>query len=105
MTTSDDTPKIAGTRILDNDEVREIDRRFTYHPPHGRQAGRYPVIRAALRHVATIISECCPKSRELSLALTQLDQAAMNANAAIARREERPDTEEQAPQRVGVDDV
>ncbi|HSS39847.1 MAG TPA: hypothetical protein VLT58_13865 [Polyangia bacterium] len=69
----------------------DIANRFTYHPPFGDQPARYERIRAAGLDLAGILSELCPTSRELSLALTNLDQVVMWANASIARNE-KPET-------------
>lgn len=60
---------------------------FTYHAPKDGQAERYEMIREAGRVFATLICSMTPTSREQSLALTQVDQAVMWANAAIARNE------------------
>lgn len=60
---------------------------FKYHPPHGDQAARYGVIREAAATLADLLVHLCPGSRELSLALTNLEQCSMWANAAIARNE------------------
>ena len=65
----------------------DITRRFTYHPPKDRQAERYREIRAAGLDLAELLTAECPQSRELSLALTKLEEAVMWANAAIARNE------------------
>lgn len=65
----------------------ELENRFTYHPPKGDQAQRYETIRALGFQMASEINSRCPQSRELSLALTKIDEAVMWANAAIARNE------------------
>lgn len=65
----------------------EIAKRFTYHPPIGNQAERYESIRQNAKALAEHLSNCCPPSRELSLALTHLEDSVMWANAAIARNE------------------
>lgn len=65
----------------------QIDSAFTYHPPHGDQAQRYVLIRDAARALATLIAQNTPSSREQSLALTDIENAVMWANAAIARNE------------------
>lgn len=57
---------------------------FTYHPPFGDQPHRYQEIRLHARNLAERINSCCPESREKSLALTNLQQAVMWANASIA---------------------
>lgn len=69
----------------------DLDNRFTYHPPFGDQPHRYELIRSGALHLAEFWTQACPPSRELSLALTSLEQAVMWANAAIARNETRPE--------------
>ena len=65
----------------------DLDRRFTYHSPHANQPERYVILRQNARIFAEHITKMCPPSRETSLALTNLEQAIMWANAAIARNE------------------
>lgn len=62
---------------------------FTYHAPKGDQPARYEAIRAKARDLATLIQESTPASREQSVALTNLQQAIMWANAAIAINESK----------------
>jgi hypothetical protein len=66
---------------------------FTYHPPHGDQVERFTDLRSMARSMAQIIVSCTPVSREQSLALTNLEQALMWANAAIARNEKPAEDE------------
>ena len=66
----------------------ELDVRFTYHAPSGTQADTYTRLRKMAFHFAKRIVELTPASREQALALTNLEQAVMWANAAIARRED-----------------
>lgn len=64
----------------------ELTRRFRHHPPsndtviqaHGR-------IRISCEALAVLFNELLVEGREKSLALTRLDEAAMYANASIAR--------------------
>lgn len=69
------------------DIIKQVDNRFTYHPPFGDQISRYADIRDAGKQLAHIIVEITPVSSEQSIALNLLDQAVMMANAAIARNE------------------
>lgn len=62
-----------------------IENNFTYHRPSGDQPERYERIRAKAKELAYLIDELCPDSREKSLAMTQLEDAVMWANASIAR--------------------
>ena len=68
-------------------DPRDLEHRFTYHPPKDDQPRRYEQIRDGGRALAEIIDVRCPESREKSLAITHLEQAVMWANAAIARNE------------------
>lgn len=63
---------------------------FTYHAPHGDQGQRYESIRDRAGRLALTFNQYCPPSRELSLAMTKLEEAVFWANAAIARNEVAP---------------
>ena len=65
--------------------AERIENDFTYHAPHGDQPERYQRIRNEAKTLALTIATFCPDSRERSLALTNLEQAVMWANASIAR--------------------
>jgi hypothetical protein len=65
----------------------QIDNAFTYHPPKPGQPEKYSAIRAKAKELAELIAAECPPSRETSLALTNVEQAVMWANAAVARNE------------------
>ena len=69
------------------DPINTIARNFTYHKPIGTQQQRYEHIREEAKGLAYLINSACPDSREKSLAMTNLEQAVMWANAAIARNE------------------
>jgi len=68
-----------------NDPV--LENNFTYHKPFGNQNERYESLRMLAKELAYVILEKTPKSREQSLALTNLEQSVFWANAAIARNE------------------
>ena len=72
--------------IQDNQRL-DLQRNFTYHPVKDDQEARYVEIRSVAHALAETMSEMCPPSRERSLALTNLEQAVMWANASIARNE------------------
>ncbi|MEV2911430.1 hypothetical protein ABNF65_23200 [Paenibacillus larvae] len=63
----------------------QIENNFKYHAPKEGQPEKYTAIRGKAEELAHLIDESCPNSREKSLALTNLEQAVMWANAAIAR--------------------
>lgn len=66
---------------------KDLQNRFTYHPPMPGQPDRYLAIRDEANCLAHDLCDRCPKSRELSLALTKLEECVMWAIAAIARNE------------------
>ena len=68
-------------------DAKKIEVAFVYHPPKEDQPQRNEDIRALGKGMAEKLVRLCPPSRELSLALTNLEQAVMWANAAIARNE------------------
>jgi hypothetical protein len=67
----------------------EYSNRFTYHPPQQKlgQIERYQKIRDFAKDFSFLLDKECPYSRELSLAITKLEECVMWANAAIARNE------------------
>lgn len=67
--------------------LKRIESDFSYHSPKGDQAARYELIRDTAKKLACVMAENCPQSRELSSALTRLEEAVMHANASIARNE------------------
>ena len=67
-------------------EQTEIETRFTYHKPKEGQPEKYVILRDKAKDLAREFELQCPESREKSLAVTNLEQAVMWANAAIARR-------------------
>lgn len=68
------------------DWIKELENRFTYHPPTGRQPEKYELIRSKAHQIAFDLVDLCPESRERNIALTHLDAVVFYANAAIARR-------------------
>ena len=71
-------------KIKDTDP--DIEKRFTYHSPKGKEQ-RFQTLRNEAKHLANTIKKQCPDSRERSLALTKLEEVIMWANASIAREE------------------
>lgn len=66
---------------------KQINNNFVYHKPVDGQTERYIRIRDNARSLAGLMATNCPESRELSVALTKLEESVMWANAAIARNE------------------
>ena len=78
----------------------DLNVRFTYHKPFGTQPMRYEEIRNLAYGYSQYLVNNCPDSRELSLALTKLEEVVFWANAAIARHETDDDYVE--PKLVGA---
>lgn len=70
--------------MMTEDQIQNI---FTYHAPKGDQATRYVTLRDKAKELALMVNALCPESREKSLALTNIQQSIMWANAAIAINE------------------
>lgn len=68
-------------------DARKLANNFTYHAPKPDQLPRYENIRERAKALAEFLCRNCPPSRELSLALTSIEEAVMWANASIARNE------------------
>lgn len=66
----------------------EIEKRFTYHALGEEAKRRSGDINALSKALAYDFQALCPASRELSLALTKLQEARNWANAAIACNQE-----------------
>ena len=72
---------------VDESIVRRIENNFSYHAPKEDQSERYEKIRSEAKKFALLLCESCPPSRELSLALTNLEECVMEANASVSRNE------------------
>ena len=70
-------------------QAEDLGNRFRYHPPTGGKAAKHEAVREACLKAAIELTNLCPESRELSMAISHLDQAMMAGNAAIARYEEK----------------
>jgi len=66
---------------------KQVEDSFTYQAPKEDQIPRYNTIRCQFKNLALTVIENCPESRELSAALTLLQNANMMANASIAVNE------------------
>ena len=71
-------------------DYMDLKNRFTYHAPFGDQTERYQNIRKQIFDLAVFLDEQCSDSRELSLAITKLEEVSFWANASIARNEGVP---------------
>ena len=62
-----------------------LENNFTCHAPQPGQPEKYQAIREKAKELAYLIVELVPKSREQSVALTDLETAVFWANAGVAR--------------------
>ncbi len=67
-------------------KLTDIENRFTYHAPKPGQPEIYTRIRGMAKQLAQELLHVVPEGRELSLALTKLEEAVFWANAGIARK-------------------
>jgi len=67
--------------------IEAIENSFSYHAPKEGQPEKYNTLREQAKAFAYAITEHCPNSRERSLAITNLENAVMWANKAIACNE------------------
>lgn len=66
----------------------EVHQRFAYHQPSTDDvARRHQTVRDLHGGLAIQLMSLCPESRELSLAITRLEEAMFWANAAVARHQ------------------
>jgi hypothetical protein len=72
---------------LTEEQIADINNRFSYHAPKNSQPERYVAIREKAKELAMLILQTTQKSREQSLSLTKLQSAVMWANAGIACNE------------------
>lgn len=73
--------------VMDKSEydLQQVRERFgPYRPPTEETIPKFKQIQEAALRFAELICELCPNSQQRSTALTQLEQAKMSANAAIA---------------------
>jgi hypothetical protein len=73
---------------IENDD--DLVNLFTYHAPFGNQTSRYGELRHGALQFARLVLECCPRSPERTLAIREIQQAVMMANASIALNEVPP---------------
>lgn len=63
----------------------ELRNRFFYHPPKNSEAVKnHETVSSECFDLACKLTAICPEGRNLSLALTALEDVRMRANAAIA---------------------
>ena len=80
-----DRPAAGSAPLLaPSDLTREIENAFSYHAPKGDQVQKYEKMRNAAKDLAYLIGQLCPHSKERALAITNLRNSIMWANASIA---------------------
>jgi len=71
--------------MTDPIDYAELDHRFKAHAVDADLVTCLEAVRAAGRRMAVSVSQVAPVGRELSLALTKIEEAVFWANAGIAR--------------------
>lgn len=67
-------------------DKEDFEIRFTYHPPQSDEiVDAFVKIRETALYYAEMMNLFCKDCRELSLAITKLEEAVFWANAALAR--------------------
>lgn len=69
--------------------LQRIENDFAYHAPTGGKAQKHQQIRTSCHQLAQELVACVPEGRELSSALTSLEEVMMWASAGIARNPEK----------------
>ncbi len=72
---------------LSEEDKKDLDKRFDYHPANDEQRERYTTLRQEIKQVAENVIRSCPPGRERALVITNLEQAMMWAIVAISRNE------------------
>ena len=70
------------------EDVERVAQAHSFHRADAEKQSQHEEVREVTRKCAQRLLELCPKSRELSLALTAMQDAMMWANAAIAIHQE-----------------
>lgn len=71
---------------LDVRQQADIDNRFAFHPATAEEKrAAHASVRVACHELAVKLAESVPPSRELSTALTKLEEVMFWGNAALAR--------------------
>lgn len=65
----------------------DLDNRFAYHPATETTGPLHAEVREECRALAGFLASTIPPGRELSLAITAIEEAMMWANAGIARNQ------------------
>lgn len=90
---AEESPYFKGAEVepktypLKDENQARLQRDFVYRAPKPDQIPRYETIRNDARDFAQLLMTLCPPSRELSLALTDLEMCVAHANMSIARNE------------------
>ena len=69
--------------------LQRIENDFAYHSPTGGKAAKHQQIRTSCHGLAQELVSIVPEGRELSNALTRLEEVMMHANAGVARNPEK----------------
>ena len=62
----------------------DLDNRFRYHKPDAERAQKHEQVTELTLALAKQLRDLCPDGRNLSIAMTHLEDVRMRANAALA---------------------
>jgi hypothetical protein len=65
----------------------ELDQRFIYREPTPESIKKHELVRAKIRDLGHSLISICPDCRELSIALTKLEEVMSYSHASIARNQ------------------
>jgi hypothetical protein len=82
----DKMAKSREVKIVQDFESPDLEIRFKFHAADAAKQERHRDVRQKCWALAEFICKECPPSRELSIALTKVEEVMLWANAAIARR-------------------
>jgi len=77
--------KVTATAIKKDQLSKRAENDFQFHPADAERGRMHDLVRRHCGQLAQDLIEIVPEGRELSLALTNLEQTMMWANAGIAR--------------------
>jgi hypothetical protein len=69
----------------------DLENRFAYHAPNDDRRERHEILRKKLGMLAQEICSLVPSGRELSTALSRLEEVMFWGNAGIAREQDKAD--------------
>lgn len=83
-------------------EAAGIQKPYAYHKPSDSGLEKITILRKAFSHMDEMLKELCPTSRELSVAITNLETTAMWAIKAVVINDSASEVEQPQMREHGV---